>query len=197
MKETKANKKRFWILLLFLLISPAFFLSFLEGSEKQGTLEFLIGNYGMSDPQFKAVYEKAGLLRGIGLTSHLAYDVHFSLEIKYLYRIGKLTYTKEETKFLLIPVSLGIRYVRPMDWALPYLGMGLDFCFYGENNAIGTVIDYAKGFHIQGGSYFRFAKNIPFWLNVRLKYTKAKTEDNNRKINLGGFEYGIGLVLAF
>ncbi|MFQ6082114.1 MAG: hypothetical protein ACE5WD_02000 [Candidatus Aminicenantia bacterium] len=163
----------------------------------QGTIEFTVGSYNMNEPRFKAVYQDGGLIQGIGLSAFFIYDFDFYLEIKRLYKLGQLTYTKEETKFLLIPISLGFRYIKPIGQFRPYLGGGMDFYFYYEANPIGTVFNYTKGYHFQGGTYFQIVKDLPFWLNLKLKYTKAKTEENNHKIELGGFEYGVSLVIAF
>jgi len=190
-------KRKAWIVLLALIISNSIFSSALLASDRQGTLEFIIGNYGMNEPRFKAAYQEAGVIRGMALSCQLIYDFDFYLEIRYLNKLGLLTYTKEETKLQLLPISLGIRYVRPMGWAYPYLGVGPDFYLYYETNPIGTVFNSAKGFHFQGGSYFQFLKKLPLWLNLKLKYTKVKTEENNRKIELGGFEYEAGFVIVF
>ena len=82
-----------------------------ETVRKQGTFEFFIGPYTVTDPLFKEVYPQgANTIRGVLLSSAIVAGVDFYAQIKAFYKTGALTYTQEETKFLMIPLSLGLRY---------------------------------------------------------------------------------------
>ena len=166
-------------------------------TERQGTVEVFLGNYNMREPLFKTVYQQGGSLQGLILSSALVFNVDFYLELKALYKTGQLTYSKEKTTLLLVPVSLGLRYVLPLGFLQPYAGGGLDFFLFYESNPIGSLFNYVQGYHFLGGFYLRFAKSFPILLNFRIKTTQALAEVNNRKVELGGLEYGGGLVLAF
>jgi hypothetical protein len=165
--------------------------------KNQGTFEFYLGSYRISDERFKEVYKEGGSIQGIALSSALIAGFDFYAEIKAFYKIGTLTYTQEQTKLLLIPLSLGVRYVLPGDWLLPYAGGGADFCFYYENNPIATTMNIAKGYHLLGGLYIQFGKNSPLRLNGRVKYTRIKTTEDGVAVELGGLEYGAGIVIVF
>lgn len=183
---------------LVVLAIPVLFAAHLQAqAQRQGTFELFLGSYSIQEPRFKEVYEKGGGIQGILLSSSLLYNFDFYTEIKAFYKVGKLTYTQEETKFLLVPVSLGVRFVFPSQIVLPYIGVGGDVYFYYENNPIGTVLNMAKGYHILGGAYLQLGKNFPILLNAKLKYTVAKAKENNLNIELGGLEYGIGLAFSF
>jgi hypothetical protein len=168
-----------------------------ERTIPQGSVEFTLGTYNMNEPRFEAAYPSGGLMGGLTLSSAVASNVNFYLDIKYYSRQGTLTFSKEKTTFYMVPIDLGVRYIYPLGLFNPYLGAGLDFYFYYEDNPIGTVLNYTNGYHITGGTYLRFAKRVPVMVNFRLKYTWAKAEQNATQIQLGGLEYSAGLAFAF
>ncbi|MFZ2054908.1 MAG: hypothetical protein WAU81_12030 [Candidatus Aminicenantales bacterium] len=168
-----------------------------ERTIRQGSVEFTLSGYAMNEPRFDAVYDPGGLMSGLSLSTAIVSNVNLYLDIRYYSREGKLTFSKEKTALYIVPVDLGFRYIYPFGLFNPYLGAGLDFYFYYEENPIGSVLNYTNGYHITGGTYIRFSKSVPVLINLRLKYTWAKAEENNISIQLGGFEYGVGLVLAF
>ena len=197
MKKIKGHKKKGRLIIFGLIILISVFSSSSLAFERQGTFELSIGNYSVSEPRFKAVYQKGGMIEGIGLSVFIIHDIDFFFEMKGFYKSGELTYTKEKTHFLLVPISLGVRYSKPLGYFCPYAGLGIDYIFYMETNPIQSTINYTRGFHFRIGSYVQFAEKVPIWLNARIKYTKAKTEENDLEIELGGFEYGLGLVFVF
>jgi hypothetical protein len=185
---------------LFLAVSLAlniFAFSSSERTIRQGSVEFSLGGYAMNEPRFDAVYKSGGLMGGLSLSSAIVSNVNFSLDIRYYSREGELTFSKEKTTFYIVPISLGFRYIYPLGLFNPYLGAGLDFYFYYEENPIGTALNYTNGYHIAGGTYIRVARSVPVLINIRLKYTWASAEENSVSIQLGGFEYGVGLAFTF
>lgn len=168
-----------------------------ERAIREGSVEFTLSGYDMNEPRFDAVYDPGGLMTGLSLSAAVVSNVNFYLDIKYYYRQGKLTFSQEKTTFYIVPVDLGVRYIYPFGLFNPYLGAGLDFYFYYEENPIGTVLNYTNGFHFTGGTYIQPLKNVPVLINLRLKYTWAKAEEEDVSIQLGGFEYGVGLAYTF
>lgn len=197
MRKTRSHRRKGWLFVFSLAIFIFGFSSSSLAFKRQGTFELSIGNYSLTEPRFEAVYQKGGMIEGIALSVFFIHDFDFFFEMKGFYKSGELTYTKENTHFLLVPVSLGVRYSRPWRFLCPYIGLGIDYIFYMETNPIQSIVNYTRGFHLRGGSYIRIAENVPIWLNIRLKYTTAKTEENDLEIQLGGFEYGAGLVFVF
>lgn len=194
-KQTLLPRKPF-VILLALLSSIYVGAIPAQATIKQGTIEFVMGNYNLDEPRFTAIYEKGGPIAGLILSSTLVSDFNFYLEIKYFAKTGKLTYSKEKTRMALLPVSLGLRYILPIGFFHPYAGGGGDFYIYYENNPIGTVLNYTNGYHALGGFYLQFGK-LPLMMNVKVKYTRAMAEESGKKIQLGGLEYGAGFVIAF
>ncbi len=164
---------------------------------RQGTIEFFLGRYNISEPRFKDIYPTGGTMPGLVLSSTIIGNVDLYLEVKEMNKVGKLTFSGDKTTLILVPLSLGLRYVQPLGFIQPYLGVGLDTYLFYETNPIGTVFNYVHGSHILGGAYIQFHKSVPILLNFRLKYTSADVTINDTQIKLGGLEYGAGLVLAF
>jgi len=195
--------KRGTVILLTLALGGMGAATASAGTGRQGAVEFLMGTYSISpSPEpvgnlFEKIYGKAGTIRGVVLSSALVWNLDFYLELKEIHRSGKLTYSQAETTLLLIPISLGVRYVQPLGIFQPYVGAGVDFYLFYENNPIGSVFNYVRGSHFLGGLYLQFSRSVPILLNIRAKYTKATFLINDRQVALGGLEYGAGLGLAF
>jgi len=164
---------------------------------RQGSVEFTLGSYSMNEPRFKAVYPEGGLIAGLTLSSALISNLNIYLDLKYYSRQGALTFSKEKTTLYIVPLDVGVRYIFPLGHFHPYLGAGLDFYFYYEDNAIGSALSSANGYHVTGGLYFRFAKGAPVMINLRLKHTWARAEEDGIAVQLGGLEYCAGLTFVF
>jgi hypothetical protein len=196
----KIDRKKGALFLAIFFVSAVIASAFSDSADRtirQGSLELIFGSYNMNEPRFDAVYPSGGILAGMALSSALTSNFNFYLEMKYYTRTGALTFSKEKTSFYLVPIDLGVRYIFPLGVFNPFIGAGPDFYFYYEDNPIGTVLNYAPGFHFMGGNYFRFSKSVPLMLSIRLKYTWAKAEENGIKLQLGGLEYGAGLAFVF
>jgi hypothetical protein len=192
-----AKRKGLLFLAAILVLNVLMSFSATERTIRQGSVEVIVGSYSMNEPRFDAVYKKGGLIAGVGLSAAIASNFNFYLEVKYYNRTGSLTFSKEKTDFYLLPISLGLRYIFPLGLLNPYFGGGADFYFYSEDNPIGTVLNYTNGYHLMGGTYLRFSKSVPLMLNLKLKYTTARAQEKDIKLQLGGFEYAAGLVFAF
>jgi hypothetical protein len=167
----KKKLQRNWIFLLFsFLIFNGLAYPAAERPIRQGSVEVLLGSYDMNEPRFEAVYPSGGLMGGLA---------------------------KEKTDFYMVPISLGARYIFPLGFFNPYVGAGPDFYFYHEDSPIGTTLNYANGFHVTGGTYIRPNKGLPLMISLKVKYTWAKAEREGIRVQLGGLEYGAGLVFTF
>lgn len=164
---------------------------------RQGTVEFSIGGYNISDARFKEIYPTGGTLPALSLTSTIYWNFDLYLEVTELNKTGKLTFTGEKTTLVLIPVSLGLRYVQPLGIVQPYLGFGFDVYLFYETNPIEKVFNYVHGTHVMGGTYIRFAPSVPVLLDLKIKYTSADYTNNDVTVKLGGLGYTAGLAIAF
>jgi membrane fusion protein (multidrug efflux system) len=122
-------------------------------------------------------------------------------------------------RFTLIPFSLGVRF-RPIKSGSfePFVGAGINVYYYAETitgvAALENTSGLAFGFHGQGGTYFYFGPsflksifskhNRSLLGEIFVKYNivnktlaEALPEEEGNKINLGGFEMGLGLAVKF
>jgi hypothetical protein len=178
-------------LLLVLLAGPG------SASNRQGTLELLYGSSSINDVRFAKIYAGSGSVAGLALTAALFFNLDFYLEAKVSSHAGQLTYSKESTKFVLLPFSFGLRWGAPLGVFEPFLGAGLDYYIYYENNVIGTAVDYARGAHVMGGLRINFGKDVPLSLSGRIKYTSIKAARGAFTVDLGGVELSGGLAFVF
>jgi hypothetical protein len=194
---TVKTKKTGLVVLGALLTLSVFPLSAQDRPIRQGSIEIILGSYDMNEPRFDAVYPKGGLLAGLGASAAIVSNLNIYLEAKYWQREGALTFSKEKTTLRLVPLSLGARYIVPLGVVNPYVGAGGDVYFYYEDNPIGTTTNSAVGCHVMGGTCIRFAKSVPLMINLKVKYTWAKTTQSDLQIQLGGLEYAAGIGFAF
>jgi hypothetical protein len=180
--------------LLALSVSP---LAAQDRPIRQGSVEIILGRYDMNEPRFDAVYPKGGLLAGLGASAAIVSNLNLYLEAKYWHREGALTFSKEKTTLRLVPISIGARFIVPLGIINPYAGAGGDLYFYYEDNPIGTTANSAAGIHVMGGVYIRPAQRVPLMINLKVKYTWARTAQGGFDIQLGGLEYAGGLAFAF
>ncbi|MBN1938615.1 MAG: hypothetical protein JW843_03450 [Candidatus Aminicenantes bacterium] len=164
---------------------------------RQGTVEFSYGRYGIADPLFKTIYQPSGALQGLGFTAALMPHIDFYFDLKLMINNGLLSHSQEETDFVLLPISLGLRGALTFAFFRPFIGAGFDYFAFLESNPIGTVTDRAVGWHLSGGFYLQFGDRFPILPFFKIKQTFVKAEADTGTINLGGFEWGGGLAIAF
>ena len=196
MTKQADGKKAVITVAAVLSLSPVLFSS-ADRTIRQGSVELALGSYIMNEPRFEAAYPTGGPIGGLTLSSALISHINIYLDIKYYSRRGALTFSREKTVFYMVPIDVGVRYIYPLGFIHPYLGGGLDFYLYYEDNPIGTVLNYTNGYHVTGGAYLRFSRSVPVMVNLRLKYTSAKAKQDFVETQLGGFEYGLGLAFVF
>lgn len=165
----------------------------------QFTLGFYGGYYLPKDKIFKQIYGKESLLGGMEISFPLflrVFDVW--INSNYITTNGKSTHTEESSKLTIIPFSLGIRLLVNLKFLIPFLGAGMNYYIYSEEyeeDIYESTKGSTFGLHMQGGIYFKLAKSFLFKLFI--KYNDVKTRENNININLGGMEYGGGIVFNF
>jgi hypothetical protein len=160
------------------------------------------GYMALQEDAFKDAYGEGGIFfRGeysfllpVNIES---FDVWTS--VSYFRKSGKSTVTEEDLKLRLTTFSFAVRYLKKMSKFTPFVGAGLDYVvykeIYPEDFIIESVGGSTLGFHGQAGTYIDVLSNLSF--KVHAKYSFAKTTENEVEVNLGGFEFGAGLVFRF
>ena len=174
-------------------------------------------------PRFRlGVYFEGAMLNDENLTSFFGHSqrnlfgfeasahVRYNIDVWASYRIyadeTKTTYLGNIDKFQISANSLGLIY-RPIIWRMlePFIGAGLEIYSYSETILGKTDIPYtsgnAVGFHAQAGTYINVTKFLAGKLFVRVNVVKETLADalpdGTTKLDLGGKEFGAGLVFRF
>lgn len=147
-----------------------------------------------SDKDFQNIYG-AGLKYGGNVVVYVWKKLGIWIGGSYFHKNGKLTYTKEDTELLLIPVVLGLRYRLMSNAINAYVGLGVNYVLYNESSIIGEVNTGKIGVNGNLGAYLNFWKGLFINVFIQLSYCKMYSPDFS--INLGGIEAGIGLGYEF
>lgn len=161
----------------------------------EGVFFMFKGSYfNPSEQAFREIYGS-----GIMFGGELAFKIWNSLDIwldgNYLKRTGELTYTQEETKLRIIPVTFGLRYRFTSGVTNLYLGLGACYFMFHESNIIGDVDKGGIGFKGKMGSFFSITRNLFFGLSV--SYSYGKMTPAYFTINVGGIEAEAGIGFEF
>jgi opacity protein-like surface antigen len=178
---------------------------------------------GQDQPRFRlGVYFEGSMLNDKNLKDFFGHSQRnlpgFEASVHTLYNIDvwasyRVYRDKTETTFFgnvdklkINQASLGIIY-RPVVWKVlePFVGAGLEFYSYSEkvegDSDIPDTSGNAMGFHVQAGTHVNILKFLAAKVFFRLNGVK-KTLDNplpdgSEKLDLGGKEFGVGLVFKF
>lgn len=164
-------------------------------------MRIFAGFYSIQDDRFKMIYEDQACIYGFGVSqkifsSHKHY-LSLSIDFKFFSKKGESTVTQEATKLILKPISMGVVYMFVTKPVIPCAEVGWDYLPYKEKSLVHSTSGRAWGFHLQGGilipvKVLKFTK-----VKLYLRYSSARTEENNLEVNLGGIEYGLGIVYGF
>lgn len=178
---------------------------------------------GQDQPRFRiGAYFEGSMLNDKNLTEFFGHSqrnlpgfeasVHtlYNVDVWASYRIytdkTATTFYGNVDKFKLNQASLGLVY-RPIVWKVlePFVGAGLEFYSYSEKvegtTDIPATSGNAMGFHIQAGTYVNIIKHLAAKVFFRLNGVKKTLDeplpDGTSKLDLGGKEFGAGLVFKF
>jgi opacity protein-like surface antigen len=118
----------------------------------------------------------------------------------------KTSFYGNTDKFRINAASIGLLY-RPVVWSVlePFVGAGLEIYSYSEKIEGDTDIPgtsgNAVGFHIQAGTHVNITKFLAGKLFFRINGVKKTLAnalpDGSTELDLGGKEFGAGLVFKF
>lgn len=161
------------------------------------------GYYFVQDADFQEVYGKSAFSFG-GEISFLfplsdKEDIGIALNFCSISATGQSTFTEEEVKLNLTPLSLSLFYQRQFGKFIPFAGIGGDYFNYKETLpetfAVPEVSGSLQGYHLLLGTKFKFTDFLSAKAYFRTHIAK-KTEEE-MEINLSGNAYGICLTYHF
>ena len=113
--------------------------------------------------------------------------------VNFFNKKGEMTYTQEEIKLNITPITVGARYAYPVNEKIAvYGGLGLAYFIYGEEiPPLEDVSESGLGFVIKAGGFMRVKSGL--FVDAFIKYSTCKVEPADYKVNIGGIEVGIGI----
>lgn len=153
-----------------------------------------------SDQDFKDIYK----IEGEKFTDWIAYGAEVSITLwkgfgvwaggHYFKKTGKLSFTGEETNITMMPVYGGVKVRLSKGTISPYIGAGVGYFKYKEENPIGTVDKGDIGYIGQAGIMFKISVLV---IDFQASYTYCKVKPLELEENLGGLQGGIGIGFEF
>lgn len=161
------------------------------------------GFYFVQDTDFQDVYGKSAILVGSELSFQFPLNekesLGASLGINNITDTGHTTYTKEKVNLRLLPISLSAFYLREYGRFFPFVIIGIDYFNYKENYpetfAISSISGSSVGFNIGLGTFVKIIDSLS--IKAYFKLRSSSTSENEVDINLGGNEFGFGLIYHF
>ncbi len=182
-------KKILFILLIFILginILNAEKFSFYLGA----------GIRNVTEERYEEVYGKNNITYSADIGFKIFRSLELFLHTDYFKCDGKLTFSKENTTLTIIPIELGARYILSNKIIKPYIGAGMGYYTYKEENFIGTIDDNKTGFFAEGG--IRLFVTKPLFIDLKFKYISLNIKNNEGSdIQLGGISYMGGIGVTF
>jgi len=168
--------------------------------EKKFSIGVVTGIYFMQDEAFQEIYGKSTFV--FGGESSITLPLKFLdvwIGFKQMQDSGKTTFMEEDISLRMTDISLSLRCLLHLENFTPFAGPGVDYIHYKESYSgdfpLASISDSDFGFHVQGGSYYHFSDFLS--AKLYLKYNVIKTTIQDLRVNLGGTEWGLGLVFRF
>jgi opacity protein-like surface antigen len=203
MKKTAA-----WFVVLAFCFRPAWAqtqekIKFLPDEEKYIMVGILGGFFFGQDQILREIYGKSLPYFGPEMTFRFPIRDPHGLDVavggRFLRASGKTSYTEEESKLRLTSLSISMRYSFETGKFALFLGPGMDYVWYKETYAETFPLDLVEGdeagFHLTAGGYYHLSPALS--LKGYFKYCMVETESYGFRVNLGGTEWGFGLIYRF
>lgn len=167
---------------------------------------FNAGRYNISSDRFKEVYGSGSMIWAFELSKRVYHlnnqEININIGAGYFSKKGETTATKDTIRLTLKPISLGANYlIKLQNNLIPFFGFGLSYYIYKEDWNVFSAKDTKLGYYLNGGLYYQIPMLESLKVKLYLLYSRAtvKPEGSNIEgsINIGGFQFGLGLVWTF
>ena len=156
------------------------------------------GYFAPQEALFKQIYGEGDMLYGARLGVHIWNGFHLWLSASQYQVISKTTFTGDKTTLTMLPASFFLRYNLGRGFFIPYAGIGFTFLtvkeeteFVGNFNGSGSNASLEAGFELKVNRHFFID------LGARFDQIKIKPDNIDAKIDLGGLQAGISLLVSF
>ena len=154
------------------------------------------GYFFHRDAGFKDVYGNGNLTFGSKAALRLIEGFHLTGGMDFLKTKGTIPQSEFNAEASQRNISAGLAYFFELSYSWEFrLGGDLVYVDY-EESAFGEKIeDNALAYRIEGALMWRVSKDI--FSEIQVSYTHGSDEIEDRTINIGGFQVGVGLSFRF
>ena len=185
------------------LSQPQTRIKLLPDEERYFTVGLMGGFYFLQDQVFQDLYGKGAPFFGGEMTLRFPIREPHGMDIaaggRTLTKKGLTSYTEEALRLRLTDLSLSLRYSYDTGRFALFLGPGIEYVTYRETYAESFPIDSTQGsqtgLHLTGGGYVHLTSALS--LKAYIKYCRVETDKPGFRINLGGTEWGVGILYRF
>jgi len=175
----------------------------LPDEERYFTVGLLGGFFFLQDQIFKELYGKGAPFFGVEMTLRFPIREPHGLDIgsgaRILSKKGQTSYTEEGLSLRLTDLWLSLRYSFDTGRFGLFLGPGVEYVLYKETYDPTFPIDSSNGsqagMHLTGGGYVHLTSGLS--LKGYVKYCLVETDKQGFRVNLGGTEWGVGILYRF
>jgi len=176
---------------IFLLLA---FPSVLPSQARKFYMEAKGGYFMPTEEAFKEIYG-SNVCWGGEIGTLLSRYFGIWAGVDYYSKMGKLTFTGEDTKLRIAPILVGGKLYIPISKHRLYLGAGVGYFQYKESNAIEVIKKGDIGFVGKAGLVLRFG--AAFLFDLQGSYTYCKVKPGELEADLGGLLLGAGIGFQF
>jgi opacity protein-like surface antigen len=175
----------------------------LPDEEKYFSIGLQGGAFFGQDVELQELYGKSIPFFGPEATLRLPIRDPHGLDLavggRWLKADGQTSYTKEETRLSLTNLSVAVRYSYDTGRFAIIFGPGVDYVMYKETYAetfpVPSVSGTSIGFNVQGVVLLHLTSGLS--VKGYGKYCGVSTENPGFRVNLGGAEWGAGVLYRF
>lgn len=185
------------------LSQPQTRIKLLPDEERYFTVGLIGGFYFLQDQVFQELYGKSAPFIGAQITLRFPIREPHGMDIaaggRMLTKKGLTSYTEEALSLRLTDLFLSLRYSYDTGRFALFLGPGIEYVTYKETYAETFPVDSTQGsqtgLHLTGGGYVHLTSSLS--LQGYCKYCLVETDRPGFRINLGGTEWGVGILYRF
>ncbi len=156
------------------------------------------GYFQPKDEFIRQIYGEGDLLYGARLGIHVWEGFYFWFSASQFKVIGKTTVTEDKTTLTLLPVSGAMLYHLGRGFFVPYAGIGLTLLSYKEEaELVGSTKGHGSSVFLEGGLELRMNRHFSIDLGARIGQVKVQPENAPKKVDLGGLQTTVALLVSF
>lgn len=157
------------------------------------------GYFRPTDALVKEIYSEGDALYGGRLGVRIWKGFYLWLSLSQFKSIGRTTFTEDKTTLTLMPASAFLRFEIGQGFFIPYIGVGYTMLSFKEEseNVGGIVDDQAGNTSAEAGFEFKLNRHVYIDLGARFDMIEYTPDTTKEKIDLGGLQAGISLLISF